>query len=235
MIDVPPSAAQSSMSFWSTTLGWPLGEPWPYHREFRSLVPGSGDDYIHFQTCDTGPRAHLDIEVADADAAAERLQALGARSRRRHADWHTLQSPGGLDFCLVTAAPFDVPPPLAVRDHRLRLVQVCLDLPEAVVDEEVMFWRRASGWRWVASSDAAFAGKLHHDGRSPVQLLLQTLGAADQGAVTRAHVDLGTDRIEPAVRRLVELGATRGPTGADWVVLTDPVGMVFCVTGNDPG
>lgn len=234
MIDLPPSAAPTSGRFWSAALGWPLSEPWPHHPEFRSLVPASGVDYVHLQTCDHGPGLHLDIEVADADAAADRLEALGARSWRRHDDWHTMRSPGGLDFCLVTAAPVEVPLPFTAHDHRLRLMQVCLDLPASVVDEEVAFWRRASGWRWVPSEDESFVGKLHHDGRFPVQLLLQSLESTDQGSATRAHVDLGTDRIDPAVRRLVELGATAGSAGSDWVVLTDPVGMVFCVTGNAP-
>jgi hypothetical protein len=86
----------------------------------------------------------------------------------------------------------------------------------------------------VTSPDSAFLGKLHPDGASPVQLLLQRLGESDSGTRTRAHLDLGTDDIEATVHRLVDLGATRGPTGSGWVVLTDPVGMVFCVTGNPP-
>jgi hypothetical protein len=234
IIDVPPAAADASARFWSAALGWPLSEPWPQHPEFRSLVPASGIDYVHLQQVDRGPRVHIDAEVHDVEAAAELLQGLGARSQRRHADWHTMRSPGGLEFCLLPAAPADVPAPLTAVDHRLRLVQICLDVPAAAVTEEVSFWRRASGWRWVPSGDEAFAGKLHHDGSSPVQLLLQALGSDDGGSTTRAHIDLGTDHVEPAVRRLLELGASRGPTGSGWVVLTDPVGMVFCVTGNPP-
>lgn len=234
IIDVPPAAADASRRFWSAALGWPIGEPWPHHPEFRSLVPATGVDYVHLQEGDHGPRVHIDVEVHDMDAAANRLRELGARSRRREADWHTMRSPGGLDFCLLTAAPADVPAPLTAVDHRLRLVQVCLDIPAPAVAEEVAFWRRASGWRWVASADEAFAGKLHHDGTSPVQLLMQALGDDDSCTTTRAHIDLGADHVEAAVGRLVELGASRGQTGAGWVVLTDAVGMVFCVTGNAP-
>ncbi len=65
-----------------------------------------------------------------------------------------------------------------------------------------------------------------------MQLLLQRL-ESDEPA-TRAHLDLGTDDIETEVERLVSLGATRGETGRGWVVLTDPTGLVFCVTGNSP-
>jgi hypothetical protein len=128
-----------------------------------------------------------------------------------------------------------LPAPLITPNgHRVRLVQVCLDIPRTALDEEVAFWQAASGWRWAASPARAFAGKLHHDGASPVQLLLQALGDDDGSPTTRAHLDLGTDDVEAAVRRLVDLGARRGAAGSGWVVLTDPVGLVFCVTANPP-
>jgi hypothetical protein len=50
----------------------------------------------------------------------------------------------------------------------------------------------------------------------------------------RAHLDLGTDDRRAEVTRLVALGALAGPTGGGWQVLTDPVGMEFCVTDNPP-
>lgn len=46
--------------------------------------------------------------------------------------------------------------------------------------------------------------------------------------------DLGADAVETEAARLVELGAERLEPGRGWIVLRDPVGMVFCVTGNSP-
>jgi hypothetical protein len=234
IIDLPPRLAARSTAFWSSALGWPAGSPWSDHPEFRSLEPATGDAYVHLQTAGEGPRVHVDVQVEDVATETERLVGLGARALPRQADWQTLLSPGGLPFCLLPQTPRVMPAPLTTPEgHRLRLVQVCLDLPPSVTAAEERFWRSASGWRWVPSDAAEFAGKLHHDGTSPVQLLLQRLGGSDPGR-SRAHLDLGTDDVDAAVARLVGLGAERGATGGGWVVLTDPVGMVFCVTGNAP-
>jgi hypothetical protein len=240
IIDVPPTLVERSTAFWSAALGCTVGEPWPRHPEFRSLVPETGNPYVHVQTGDHGPRIHLDVEVADADAEAARLVALGATAsavtvETGDSGWHTVLSPGGFPWCLLPAAPAVVPAPWTAPDgHRLRLVQACLDLPRVRALAETRFLRTASGWHWVPSADEAFVGKLHHRGASPVQLLLQRLDETDSTETVRAHIDLGTDDLDAAVRRLIGLGASRGQPGSGWVVLTDPVGMVFCVTENSP-
>jgi hypothetical protein len=38
-IDVAPDVSDESASFWSAVLGWPVGEQWPGHPEFRSFTP----------------------------------------------------------------------------------------------------------------------------------------------------------------------------------------------------
>jgi catechol 2,3-dioxygenase-like lactoylglutathione lyase family enzyme len=52
------------------------------------------------------------------------------------------------------------------------------------------------------------------------------------------HVDLYTDRRDEEVNRLLELGAKRYPwryrPGADFVVLEDPDGNLFCVVQYPP-
>jgi catechol 2,3-dioxygenase-like lactoylglutathione lyase family enzyme len=241
IIDVPPRLADQTADFWSAALGWPVGDPWPEHPEFRSLVPAVGDAYVHLQTGDHGPRIHLDAAVQDVEVETTRLLALGAGSAQpgeaasSTVPWQNLLSPGGFPLCLIPTSSAVVPPPLETSDgNRLRLVQVCVDMPRSRADQEIAFWRTATGWHWVPSGTEAFAGKLHHRGASPVQLLLQRLGETDPARTTRAHLDLGADDVESAVRLLVNLGADRGPTGDGWVVLTDPVGMTFCVTGNAP-
>ena len=69
LIDVAPEVAEESAAFWSSVLGWPLGEPWPGHPEFRSYTPPEGDSYIHQQIGNHGPRIHFDLEVADRGSA----------------------------------------------------------------------------------------------------------------------------------------------------------------------
>lgn len=235
IIDVPTEGAATATAFWSQALGWPAGEPWADHPEFRSLEPPDGDAYVHVQSGDHGPRVHLDLAATDRGAMAQRLESLGARVEGRPAEWQTLTSPGGLPLCVVPARPGVAPPPWTGPDgSRVRLVQVCVDVPRHWVETETTFWRTASRWRWVASEHPAFLGKLYPDGVSPVQLLLQRLGDSDSSEQTRVHLDLGSDDIESTARRLVDLGAVRRGTGDGWVVLTDPLGLEFCVTGNPP-
>ena len=76
-IDVAPDVSAESASFWSAVLGWPVGEQWPGHPEFRSFTPPAGDSYIHQQIGDHGPRIHFDLEVTDR-GTADRLVQLGA-------------------------------------------------------------------------------------------------------------------------------------------------------------
>jgi len=114
-------------------------------------------------------------------------------------------------------------------------VQICIDSPADLHDQEVDFWRQTTGWRWRPGDRDEFAGKLYPLTGSSAQILLQRLGADDPAGAVRAHIDLGTDDVEAEAARLVGLGAERlGPGRGRWIVLRDPVGMVFCVTGNSP-
>lgn len=57
--------------------------------------------------------------------------------------------------------------------------------------------------------------------------------AKREGKRSWLHMDLYTDRQDEEVKRLLKLGATRYPwrypEGADYVVLADPDGNLFCV------
>jgi catechol 2,3-dioxygenase-like lactoylglutathione lyase family enzyme len=94
------------------------------------------------------------------------------------------------------------------------------------IDRAAAFWSRALGY--VPDGDPAFlappsgaGGRLHLDEDD------------------RTHLDLwladGEDR-QAEVERLISLGATRVdwdyPEGADFVVLSDPDGNLFCVIGE---
>ena len=233
IIDVAPEAAEPSAAFWSAALGWSVGEPWPTHGEFRSFVPPEATPYVHQQTGDHGPRIHFDAEVPDLSAATERISGLGATAGLLTPDWQVMTSPGGLPFCLLHPQRSVRPGPRTWPDgHRTRPVQVCIDIPAQFCEREIEFWQQMTGWRWERGDSPEFAGKLYPEPSSPVQVLLQRLDSPEEA--TRAHLDLGTDDLEGEVRRLVDLGATRGETGRGWVVMTDPTGLVFCVTGNSP-
>jgi hypothetical protein len=114
------------------------------------------------------------------------------------------------------------------------LVQICIDSPANLHDQEVAFWQQATSWQWRPGNGGEFAGKLYPSPGSSAQLLLQRLGSDDPATEVRAHIDLGADDIAAEAARLVRLGAERLGPGRGWIVLRDPVGMVFCVTGNSP-
>ena len=234
VIDVPAAQWARANAFWTQALGWPTGTPWPAHPELCSFEPPDGSPYVHLQEVD-GPaaRVHLDIETADRDALAATVVAGGARQVGATAAWDTFTSPGGLPFCLVREGGGRSPTPVTWPDgHRTRLVQVCVDSPAPLHDDEVAFWRSVLDGRWVDSPAPEFAGKWHDDAGSPLQLLFQRLEETD-GPV-RAHLDLGTDRPHTEVARLESLGAEHAGDGDGWQVLRDPLGLAFCVTRNDP-
>jgi hypothetical protein len=236
-LDLARDDADRGAELWSRALDWPLGDPWPSNPEFRTFVPPSGDPYVILQLIDGPSRIHLDLEVAEMDAAADRLVRLGASPVRRTDQWLTPASPGGLPFCLVDSSPHGRRPVVrGAQGQRTRLVQVCIDSPMAVHDQEVAFWRAATGWRWRASEndDGGFAGKLFPEPGSPIQLLLQRLGEEDPATAVRAHLDLGCDDLDAEARRLVGLGASRLWDGPGWITLRDPARLLFCVTGNSP-
>ena len=93
----------------------------------------------------------------------------------------------------------------ASQEHRSRLVQICIDSPPNLHDQEVAFWRAATGWRWREGDGDEFAGKLYPPTGSSVQLLFQRLGSDDPATAVRAHIDLGADDIEAEAARLVGL------------------------------
>lgn len=236
LLDVPADAAQRQGEFWERVLGWPLGDSWPGHPEFRTFEPPAGEGYVHLQVVDAPPRVHLDFDVRDLDGEATRLSSLGASVGPRRPEWQVLESPAGLPICLV-AHDSVRSRPAAVRwpgGHRSRLVQVCVDVPDDAVPAEEAFWSAATGWRQTRPVGEEFPARFHRPESGSVQLLLQRLSADDQGRRTRAHVDLGSDDVPAEVRRLTELGAEHIAVGDGWEVLRDPVGLPFCVTGNAP-
>jgi hypothetical protein len=235
LLDVPPDAADVTTSFWGAALGWKVREAWTEHPEFTSLEPPDGESFVHVQVIDGPPRVHIDFTVLELDGERNRLSTLGATAGSRAPDCQVMTSPGGLPFCLITGSRQQaVPGPVRWPDgHATRLVQVCIDSPDRVYEQERQFWLAATGWGLEPSDRPEFGGKSYPPA-GPVRLLYQRLGADDRGRSTRAHLDLATDDIPAEVARLVKLGATRIGPGSGWYALQDPAGLAFCVTGLSP-
>jgi hypothetical protein len=236
VIDLPADLVERSDAFWTQALGWTVGPDWPGLPEFHHLDPPEGHSHVLVQTVDGPPGLHLDLYADDVDQTASWMVEQGATLGDRHVHWEVLTSPTGFPFCVVALEGERDRPRAQVwpGGHRSRLVQVCLDVPHGRIDEETRFWRTITGWTFEHSVEDAFAGHLKPGAGGSLQLLLQELGADDPATVTRAHLDLGADDREAEVARLEALGARRVEDGRGWVVMEDPVGQVFCVTGQQP-
>ena len=106
-------------------------------------------------------------------------------------------------------------------------------MPDDRYDRELEFWRAATGWADEVV-DAPEFHRLVHRQESPLQLLVQRLGADDGAQRARAHLDLGTDDRDAEIERVRSLGARVLRRSEGFVALQDPLGLPFCVTANDP-
>ncbi len=96
------------------------------------------------------------------------------------------------------------------------------------------FWAEALGYRPAEGADEGWALLRSGDGACPNV-------AFDRG--DRTHLDLyaaNAEEQQAEIERLIGLGATRVedwpyPEGADFVVLSDPVGNLFCVVDTSHG
>ena len=102
----------------------------------------------------------------------------------------------------------------------------------------VPFWAAALGWERHDVNEqyvsvAPPPGQHGGPGPGPLPLLFQKV---PEGKVTknRVHLDFRSDDRAAEVARLVELGATEGPTRGlgdfRWTVMSDPEGNEFCVS-----
>ena len=233
-MDVPAERAEAACAFWSAVTGWAPAADWPGHPEYVSLEPPDGTAYLHVQTIGGPPRVHLDL-AGDPERDAARLTGLGATRGDRRDGWQVMSSPAGLPFC-VCVEPRQPRRPGATAwpgGHRSRLVQLCVDVPAQRYDDELAFWRAATGWAAEPVRSPEFH-RLVHRSQSPLQLLVQRLGDEDGAERARAHLDLGTDDVAAEVARVEALGARVLWPGSGWVTLVDPAGLPFCVTANDP-
>ena len=235
-LDLAPEEHERGITFWQAVTGYGLSEPRGEHDEFATLVPPAGDDFLRMQRLDGGPsRIHLDLHVADAPAAADRAEGLGARVvERRGSGYVVLESPGGFTFCFVHQRSSERPPPATwPGGHSSQVDQVCLDIPSSIHERECEFWSEVTG---LPRHDKIRSDEFSRlvGGRPPaIKILLQRLD--DPDGPVRAHLDLATTDRAAETARHERLGATvleafdRG-----WTVLAAPAGPAYCITDRTP-
>jgi predicted enzyme related to lactoylglutathione lyase len=108
--------------------------------------------------------------------------------------------------------------------HRSRLAGALIDVPRADYAATVEFWGAALDRpAEVEAEDPDYTS--FGEPTPGVQLMIQAVGDDSP----RIHLDIETDDVEAEVARLTALGATELERIHTWVVMRDPVGVVFCV------
>jgi predicted enzyme related to lactoylglutathione lyase len=233
-VDQPAALVEAGTRFWASVTESTVSPRRGDRDEFARLLPSAGDVFLRAQAIADGrARLHVDFHVDSISAAVEEARALGAKVQ--HDFGHVvMSSPGGLIFCFVDdEGERDIPPP--VGSPASALDQICLDIPGLRFDEEVAFWRGLFGWADRQVPRAEFH-RLAEPAGLPFQLLFQRLGADSAATSVSAHFDIaaGEDR-EAIATQHVALGATRLATFDRWIVMQDPAGLEYCVTGRAPG
>ncbi|WP_228809070.1 VOC family protein [Nocardia otitidiscaviarum] len=233
-LDRPAADFDTAADFWTAVTGSRLSDPRGDNAEFVTLLPESGTPSVKMQAVESHPRVHVDLDVDDVPAAVERARELGATPVLEHPDYTVLKSPHGMTFCLTpfdrSAGTDDTPVVTAPDGSRSRLDQVCLDIGAADYEAESRFWVELTGWDRTPSARPEFERLRPPDGPL-VQFLLQRL---DEDRPTSAHVDLASSDTEAIATWHESLGARRLGIGKEWIVMADPSGQPYCVTGRSP-
>lgn len=99
-------------------------------------------------------------------------------------------------------------------------------------DEMLAFWQESLHYVPREPAKGGWVVLRDPDGKMP-NLSLNQVPRKNSGRRSRLHLDLYTNNREAEVERLVKVGANRYPwryrQDADFVVLEDPDGNLFCV------
>ncbi|WP_409234634.1 VOC family protein [Streptomyces sp. PA5.6] len=233
-IDRPRARFPEAAAFWATVTGSRLSAPRGASGEFVTLLPpGPADACVKAQAVDGGPGGtHLDLAVDDIAATAAEARALGAAPVHAEDGLEVLRSPAGLVFCVVPwSGETSRPAPLTAPDGTVsRLDQVCVDIPPESYDTEITFWTTLTGWDSTPTTRPEFH-RVTSPQSLPLRLLLQRL---DTPGPVGAHLDLACSNPDATRTRHEQLGATYVSHGASWLVMRDPAGIAYCLTGRDP-
>lgn len=240
-LDFPAPHWAGGVAFWREVTGSGLS---PYRGpggEFATLLPTGGDPWLRVQRVRDGDGGcHLDLHLDGGDPAlaeaAARAAGLGATPVHHEEGLDILDSPGGFRFCLVRwEQEHTVAPPVPSGDGGAsRADQLCLDIPPAGYDRECAFWAALTGWDLRSGALPEFA-YLERPPGIPARLLLQRREMAGARDVVTGHIDFACTSRERLAERHVAAGARLTATFSRWLLMTDPVGRAYCLTGRDPG
>lgn len=236
-IDRPAATFDAATRFWSDVTAATSSPPRGDHGEFATLIPGDGDAFLRVQRVVDGPGgAHLDVHVDDIPATARRAVELGATALTTHDDVVVLRSPAGLPFCVVRhAGESRRPPPVTPPASSVRTLvdQLCIDTPPDDHGGECVFWSALTEWEQRPTSRPEFTS-LQRARAMPLRLLLQRLDRVEDDPQATAHLDLACDDVEAAAADHERLGARVQGRHEQWITLTDPSGVRYCLTRRDP-
>lgn len=234
--DRPAGAFDAAAAFWTAATDTRLSARRGTDAEFATFLPADGDACLKLQGVRGGGGAHLDLEFDDPLEAVAAAEALGAAVVTRHADWAVMASPTGQLFCVRPwGGAARRPAPVSHGGRAVsRVDQVCLDIAPEGFRAETEFWGAFTGGTARPGKFEEFAW-LDVPHELPIRLLFQRLGQhRGATAATAAHIDLACS--DPQAVREVheELGAQLVARGKSWLVMRDPAGGIYCLTGRDP-
>ncbi len=161
---------------------------------------------------------HLDLQIDDHEAAADRAVGLGATRLADGATWITLADPAG--------HPFDLCQSDGVGPT-MKLFAVTIDAPAA--SALAQFYAGLTGME--VTYDGPEGALITGDGKS---LMFQQVSDytpprwPDPSHPQQAHLDILVDDLDAGEARVLELGATRLPGGSDHHrTFADPAGHPF--------
>lgn len=235
-LDRPMADFERSARYWTGLTATRLTDRRGDRDEFATLLPERGDGQLKLQGIfDPLPAGsggiHLDLEVPDVPAAVAAAQGLGATLLPPKGDWTLMRSPAGWAFCLQPWPGARVaPPPVTHPDGTVtRPDQVCIDIGPQAYEAEAAFWAALTGWRRPGALPAYEA--LVPPRAGAVRLLLQRL---ERDRPVSAHLDFACSDVEDAVGLHERAGARIVARHSGWVVLADPTGAPYCLTGRKP-
>jgi predicted enzyme related to lactoylglutathione lyase len=164
---------------------------------------------------------HLDLQVADIEAAAARAVELGATRLADGESWITLADPAGhpFDLCRLEGA------------EGTTLFAVTIDTPEA--SGLARFYADLTGTE--VAYDGPEGAMVSAGGKNLMFQQIEDYSAPrwpDPAHPQQAHLDLAVDDLDAGEARALELGATRlDGQGARYRVFADPSGHPFCLVG----
>jgi hypothetical protein len=230
--DRPEDSFDVAAAFWTAVTGTRLSPRRGDGGEFATFMPETGDAHFKIQGVYAHGGAHLDLVSDDPSALIATAVGFGAEIVTPHDGWAVLRSPGGQLFCVTPYAGERVRSDVVAGPDGTtsRVDQIAIDVAGDAYEAEAAFWAAVTGWPSHRSSRTEFHIVQQPD-HLPVRVLVQRL---DTPRPTSAHLDLACSDVAAVAEWHVRLGAEVVGVHANWTVMRDPVGGVYCLTRRNP-